>query len=142
MSGIAAFYRKRIYEGELKKNPKYMSANAIEILGRGDTCALIIHSPSDNMVSYKKHFLKMKNAFSGKESISFLTVPDAYHNPTYTKEAVKAKHEFQAKLKKALKKNKLSTTEECEQFVNSLDWYKITEQNQEVWARIYEFLAD
>lgn len=142
MSGVAALYRKRIYEGELSKNSKYMSANAIEILGNSDTCALIIHSPNDNMVSYKKHFIKMKNAFSGKENISFLTVPNTYHNPTYTPEAVKAKRNFQAKLKKALKKNKLSTTEECERFVNSLDWYKITEQNEETWGRIYEFLRD
>ena len=69
-------------------------------------------------------------------------MPDADHNPTYTKEAVKAKHDFQAKLKRAQRKNKLSTTEECEAFVNSLDWYKITEQNEDVWKRIYEFLSD
>ena len=94
------------------------------------------------MVKYKKHFVKLKNALGDKENISFLTVPDCDHNPTYTKAAVKAKHDFQAKLKHALKKNKLSTAEECESFVRSLDWYKITEQNEDVWARIYEFLEN
>lgn len=142
LSGIASIFRRRIYENELAKNPKYMSCNAIEILRNSDTCALIIHSPNDHMVKYKKHFVKLKNALGDKENISFLTVPDADHNPTYTKEAVKAKHDFQAKLKRAQRKNKLSTTEECEAFVNSLDWYKITEQNKDVWARIYEFLSD
>ncbi len=140
MSGIASIFRKRIYEKELSKNTKYMSCNAIEILSNSDTRALIIHSPNDHMVSYKKHFLKMKNAFSGNENISFLTVPNVYHNPTYTEAAIKAKRDFQAKLKRALKKNKLSTTEECERFVNSLDWHQITEQSSEVWAKIYDFL--
>ena len=142
MSGIASIFRKRIYENELIKNPKYMRCNAIEILSNSDTRALIIHSPNDHMVSYKKHFIKMKNALADNKNISFLTVPDAYHNPTYTKAAVKAKQDFQARLKRAQKKNKLTTTEECEAFVTSLDWYKITEQNDEVWSKIYEFLAD
>lgn len=140
MSGIAALFRKRLYDAELKKNPEYMTANAIEILSNSDTCALIIHSPNDHMVKYKKHFLKMKNALANKKSISFLTVPNTDHNPTYTEAAVRAKRDFQAKLKRAHKKNKLSTTEDCEAFVKSLDWYQITEQNEAVWAKIYEFL--
>lgn len=140
MSGIAAIFRKRIYENELSKNPEYMSASAIEILGNCDTCALIIHSPNDHMVSYKKHFLKMKESLSDNERITFLTVENTYHNPTYTESAVKLKQDFQKKLKRAQRKNKLSTAQACESFVNSFDWYKITEQNEEVWAKIYEFL--
>jgi hypothetical protein len=92
------------------------------------------------MVSYKKHFIKMKNALGDKAGITFLTVPNAYHNPTYTEKAINAKRDFQAKLKRALKKNKLSTAQACESFVNGFDWYKITEQNEAVWAKIYEFL--
>ena len=140
MGSIAALFRKRIYEKELSKSPKYMSANAIEILANSDTSALIIHSPNDHMVSYKKHFLKMKDALKDKSGITFLTVPNAYHNPTYTEKAIKAKRDYQAKLKRALKKNKLSTHEECQAFVDSLDWYEITEQNPEVWEKIYSFL--
>lgn len=140
MSGIASIFRKRIYESELKKCPEYMKANAIEILAKCDTSALIIHSPNDHMVSYKKHFLKMKDALLGNERISFLTVDGVYHNPTYTKAAVELKRDFQKRLKRAQRKNKLSTTKECKDFVNSFDWYKITEQNEAVWREIYEFL--
>jgi hypothetical protein len=92
------------------------------------------------MVNYERHFLKLKNALGDRKNLTFVTILGGDHNPNYTQKALMAKRDFQAKLKDKLKNKELNTKEECKSFVDSLDWYQITEQNDEVWAQIFEFL--
>ncbi|MBE6663174.1 MAG: alpha/beta fold hydrolase [Ruminococcaceae bacterium] len=140
LGGPLRVFAKKIYKGEVEKNPDYMEISALDSLKSVETKALIIHSPNDHMVNYKKNFVRLQKALCGKENVEFLTVDDARHNPTYTLEAVKEKDVFFKKLKKANKKKQLSTREGAEAFRDQFDWYKITEQSSEVWGKIFEFL--
>ena len=44
------------------------------------------------------------------------------------------------KLKKASKKKQLENKEDAEAFRDQFDWYQITDQNTEVWDKIFAFL--
>lgn len=138
--GLFKLFVNRVYKNEVAGNPKYMECSAIDTLANSDTEALIFHSPNDHMVNYQRHFLKLKDALGDRKNLTFVTVEGGDHNPNYTKAALLAKQDFQAKLRDKLKSKALNTKEECKEFVDSLDWYQITEQNDEVWTQIFEFL--
>ena len=140
LGGFLKVFAGKIYKSEVLKNPDYMEISAIDTLKNVETKALIVHSPNDHMVNYKKNFLKLKKELSGKENIEFLSVENTRHNPTYTPSAVKLKEDFFKKLKKAGKKKQLSTKESAEAFRDQFDWYGMTDQNTEVWDKIFEFL--
>ena len=139
--GFLRIFAKGIYKIELANNPVYMECSAIDTLKNSDVKALIFHSPNDHMVSYKKHFLKLQRSLDNKTDIEFVTVEGGKHNPNYTLNALVEKSKFQSKMNALLKKGKLSTDEEHKAFKKSFDWDKITEQNLEVWDKIYKFLA-
>lgn len=138
--GLLGIYAKKLYRREYEKSPKYMGACALNSLSNTDTECLVLHSPNDHMVNYERNFIKLKNKFESDKRFTFITVDGVYHNPNYTQNAVLAKRDFQEKLNALLKKNKLSTIEQCQNFVSSLDWDQITEQSTWVWDKIYEFL--
>ncbi len=140
LGGLLRVFAGRIYKDEVKLNPDYMEISALDTLASTNTMALIIHSPNDHMVNYKRNFIRLKKALKGKNNIEFLTVEGARHNPTYTLKAVKEKELFFKKLKKASKKKQLSTREDAEAFRDQFDWYGMTDQNTEVWDKIFAFL--
>lgn len=140
LGGLLRIFAKKIYKDEVSLNPDYMEISALDTLSKMTGKALIIHSPNDNMVNYKKNFLKLQKTFKDKENISFLTVSSTKHNPNYTEAAIKEKDKLFKEMKVAQKRNELSTAEGCQAFKNRFDWYKITEQNEDVWAKIFEFL--
>ena len=142
LGGILRIFAGKIYKGEVEKNPDYMEISALDTLKNTETRALIVHSPNDHMVNYKKNFVRLQKSLKDNKNIEFLTVEGARHNPTYTLEAVKAKDEFFKKLKKATKKKRLSNKDEAEAFRDQFDWYQITDQNTEVWDKIFAFLKD
>lgn len=83
------------------------------------------------------HYDALSEALKDKENIELVLLHDKGHNPNYTSAAVSYLSELSEKLKKV--KN-LKTEQEKEQFKNSFDWNKMTEQDEEVWNQILEFL--
>ncbi len=138
--GFLRIFAGSIYKREVKNNPVYMECSAIDTLKNSDVKALIFHSPNDHMVNYKKHFLKLQKALEDKENIEFVTIEGGRHNPNYTIKALTEKEKFQTEMRALLKAGKLSTSEEHKSFKDKFDWYQITEQNTEVWDKIFKFL--
>lgn len=129
------FLRKEIYDLEFKSNSKYIDFCAIDSLKDFKGKALIIHSIDDKMVSYKRHFYKLKKALNNSNNIAFLTVKGKNHNPNYSYDALKCKDSFFEDLKKF---DKLGIDEVT--FKNSYDWFKITEQDMSIWKIIFNTL--
>ena len=140
-NGFLRIFAKGIYKMEVKNNPVYMECSAIDTLKNSDVKALIFHSPNDHMVNYKKHFLKLQKALDGKEGIEFITVEGGMHNPNYTLRALEEKGKFQGEMQRLLKEGKLTTAKEHKAFKEKMNWDQITEQNMEIWDKIYKFLA-
>ena len=137
---ILSPFRPYLYKIEKETNPDYADSSAIDVLSATETDALIIHSLDDDSVSATRHFCKLKDALSDKPNVSFITLTDRGHNPNYTAEAVKYKAEFFTAHKKRIKKNLHKDKEAQKIFLSSYDWNKITEQDEEIWNKIYEFL--
>ena len=139
-SGLLKFYRKSVLNLETTAFPKHSAICAVDTLKNADTKALIIHSKDDSTVSYDKHFIKLKNALNGVDRVKFIGVDGKNHNPNYTKDAVNYKDAFASELKKKLKKNELQSDEAKKTFKNSFDWWRMTEQDADLWNKVFEFL--
>ncbi len=137
---ILAPWRSAALQIEAKTNPDHFSATAIANLKNTDTRVLFIHSTDDSTVSYGIHFEKLRSELSDNANISFLTVSGKDHNPNYTASAVKYKNEFFRDLISRKKKKKLLTDEQKTAFVSSYDFYRMTEQDAELWQIIFDFL--
>lgn len=139
--GLLSFGYKPVYNLEVSYNPYYASSSAIEALQNYQGYALIIHSKDDHVLKVKCHFKKIRKALKQSQNIEFLLVDKKRHNPNYTQEAVKLLQEY-LKIKETLvKEGALTTLEEIEEFNNSFDWWKITEQDMEIWSKIFEVLS-
>jgi hypothetical protein len=102
--------------------------------------AMIVHSDDDKTVSVKTNFFKLKEDLADRPNTEFLLVTDRDHNPTFTKPAVEYKNAFFKDLKQVKKRGTLVTDEDKSAFIASYDWRKMTEQDEEIWNRIFAFL--
>ncbi len=137
---ILAPFRGHIFGLESEANPEYVDLSAIETLLECDIPVLIIHSSDDATVSCKANFLKLRKALSNRDNTEFLLLRDRNHNPTFTRSAVEYKKAFFKDLKRQKKLEKKNPKAQNPDFKSSYDWYKMTEQDEEVWNRIYAFL--
>ena len=137
---VFAPFRKALFQLERRTNPVFADANATDTLLNIERPVLIIHAEDDKTVSHKLNFCVLKKALSHKPDIRFISVSGSGHNPTYTAEAYKYKEAFFAKLKIERRKGRINTPEQKSAFIKSFDWYKMTEQNEEVWNKIISFL--
>jgi len=140
LGGLLKFYRKDILELELATNGKYAASSTLTALDGTDAKALFIHSTDDHIVAYDMHMKHLIDNLSDNGKVTLVTVSGKRHNPTYTEEAVKLLAEYNAKRGEAAKKKLLRTPEEYWAFVDSFDWWAMTEQDETVWNRIFELL--
>ena len=138
--GIGLIYRGSIYNLEKHTNPMYVDADARITLKNAKTKALVFHSEDDKLVSFNFHFKTLKKALKNAPNVSFVTLKGRGHNPNYTEDAVRYKDEFFAKLTEARNSGALADAKAKEAFVKSFDWYRMTEQDEAVWAQIFEHL--
>lgn len=136
--GILKGYRKAIMNLERECNPVFIKYNAIESLSKTDANVLLIYSDDDAMCT-RKHFDMLKDALGNRNNIEFMLENNKGHNPNYTREAVKYLSEFVNKRNKLKAKKKVSD-EDKSKFVSSFDWARMTEQDANVWNKIFEML--
>ena len=137
-SGILKPYRKAIWQLEESSNPDFVRFNAIETLKNSNTCALLIYSDNDALCSKVVHYDALLNGLSECKSVKFLLENGKGHNPNYTTGAVALLSEYISAKNK--NKKKLATEAEKKAFVSSFDWDSMTEQDERVWAQIFEHL--
>lgn len=137
-SGFRRVYRKAILNLEKSVNPKFSEFSAVNSLLDSTTKALLIYSDNDKMCRIA-HYKILQKALSDKENVSFILENGKGHNPNYTEEAVKLLGEF-GKARGELLRKKNLTEEEKRNFVASFDFDKMTEQDEDLWNKIFEHL--
>ncbi|MBE6570733.1 MAG: alpha/beta fold hydrolase [Ruminococcaceae bacterium] len=140
--GFLSLLRPHFVKIEKRANEKYYFCSAEDSLMDTNAKLLVIHSADDNTVSCKLHFDFLKNKLSGRKNSDFLLVDKKGHNPNYTQDAVIYMKEFFSQLTLALKKDELKTDECRKAFVSKFDWQKMTEQDDEVWNKIFSILDE
>ncbi len=138
--GILKCYRKPVLELEKKSNPEFVSFNGADSLLNTNAKVLLIYSDNDKLVRRDTHFAALEKGLANKDSITLMLVRNKGHNPNYTEDAVKYLAEYSALLQKKNRKKELETPEQKKQFVDSFDWWRMTEQDQKVWDGIFECL--
>jgi len=140
LPGIMGVYAASMVREEQKGNPKYARINGLETLEKTKAKVLVIHSDDDKTVHKDKHYDPLLEKLSGRENIEFLLLTGKDHNPTYTVDAVTYKNAFWGELSKAIKEKQLETPEQQKPFMDKYDWWRMTQQDMDVWNRIFDHL--
>lgn len=135
-----AKYVPMLYALEKSTNPEYVTSDAISALHKTRAKALIIHSRDDKTVKAKHHFDRIRARLKDRPDTIFIELKGKRHNPNYTKDAVRYKDIFIKKLTKLRKAGKLTTEKEKKAFISGYDWYRMTEQDSDLWQKILSFL--
>lgn len=137
-SGLLKGYRKAVLKLEVDSNPRFANFSAAESLLKSEAKTLLIYSNNDTLCR-RTHYDILKSTLSDKENVSFILLSEKGHNPNYTEDAVKLLAEFGKARAKLLKRKNL-TNEEKAEFVSSFDFDKMSEQDCELWDKIFEHL--
>ena len=138
--GILSPLAKILYKLEADNNPGYADFSAIKTLESTTTPALIIHSLDDKTVSAKLNILNLRKQLFDRENLEFILLNGRGHTPQYTSDASSYKDEFFRHHKKLSKKGLLETEEQKSLLVNYYDWEAMTEQDDELWEKIFNFI--
>lgn len=140
-SGIMRIFRKTLYSVEQSTNANYTDADAATALIATNAQVLILHSEDDPVVNASIHFHTLQKDLGNRPNVRFLSVNGKAHNPTYTVDAVKYKDGyFVPLLSKKRKQNALTTDARKKEFLASLDWERMTAQDDTVWQEIFDTL--
>ncbi len=132
--------KKYITAIEKEANPVYASCNAVDSLNNTAAKALLIYSNNDKMVNKEMNFDYLASSLGKRENTSFVLEKNKDHNPNYTSDAVKYLAEYLGALN--AQKKKLKTTAQKKAFIKGFDWDRMTKQDEAVWQKVFDHLAD
>lgn len=138
-AGPLALYRRSIISLEREHGGEFARADALRTLEDFGGRALLIYSDNDKLCKKKLSYDVLCERFSGNERIELLLEHGKGHNPNYTSDAVKYLGEYASERTRLLKRGLLSSEEQKREFISRFDWRRMTEQDGDVWARIFEF---
>ncbi|MBR2650356.1 MAG: alpha/beta fold hydrolase [Clostridia bacterium] len=141
-SGIMKGYRRAVMALEEQSNPVFVKYDARQTLKETEARVLLIYSDDDKKCPRSPHYDALYNSLSGKENISFMLLHGKGHNPNYTADAVSYLNKFFSELTRRKRNGSLNTEEQRADFVASFDWNRMTEQDSEVWAAVFEALKE
>jgi len=139
-SGILRFYRPSVLRLEHESNPMYSLIDARKSLKNSQSRILYIASDNDPTVKTAYHFDSLKNSPPEGADIEFCLVHGKLHNPNYSASAVAELDKMSKAMTEGMKKKAFETAEAVDTFRNSWDWEKITEQDEEIWNKIFDFI--
>ncbi len=137
--GVLRPWKKAIMELETQANPDFIRFHAVESLQKTDAKTLLVYSDNDKLCC-KVHYDLLHAGLQNKKNIRFLLESGKSHNPNYTHDAVRQLNAYTAKRTKFLKKN--PTDAQKKEFVQSFDWYAVTDQDKAVWTKILDSLSE
>lgn len=142
MPGMLKGMRKKLYELERSSNPDYVEYDALQTLSNTTANVLLIASSDDKVVQKSHHFDVLQRELGHRKNIRFYLTENKGHNPSYTCDAVHYKDDFFAQFQKLVKKKKLETKLQQDAFMAGFDWFRMTQQDENVWNQIITHLKE
>lgn len=131
--------KKGILKYERKTNPKYANASVSEGLNRTSAKVFVVHSKDDRMLDIEAGLRFMK-ANVTNPNVRFVEVDGKGHNPNYTEDAVSYMNSTFGEYNRLVKKKTLKTFEQKQAYMNGKDFWRMTEQDPQVWKEILDNL--
>jgi len=130
---------KKVLKYEKEINSDYFNdMYNYDFLKNTDKKLLFIHSKDDQLVPYEISTKKIEEM--NNHSFEFVITDGKKHNPNYTAEAVNYMNDVFSEYNSLVKQKKLKTFEEKKNYFNEVLLSKITEQDNEIWNKIFSFL--
>lgn len=133
-------YSKEVMERERQHNPDYTDMEARESLKKSKAKLLHLQSKDDRKVTFDLSCALLQQALQGRKDTQFFVTDGKNHDPQRMAQAVKADLAMQQELEKERKKKHLVTKEQQLAFRNQFDWKQMTQQDEQVWKVILDFL--
>lgn len=140
LKGLLKHFRGDVMALEHSTSPDYADSTAVNAVSGCDVKALFIHSVDDHIVDYNVHMKHLMENLAHNDRVRFITVDGKQHNPTYAKNAVDLLRDYHQKREALEKKKGKRTPEEYKAFVDSFDWWAMTEQDESIWKEIFDFI--
>ena len=139
-SGILRFYRPSVMRLEHESNPMYSLIDARKSLKNSKSRILYIASDDDPTVKTTYHFDTLRKTPPEGADITFHLVHGKLHNPNYSASAVAELTKMTTAMTEGMKKKAFETAEAVDAFRTSWNWEKITEQDEELWSKVFDFI--
>ena len=130
--GKHKFIRHSIMKYEKKINEKLYNSYSYNAVKDTKTRVLFIHSKDDSVVGLDASAFSYKDKINNP-NVNYLLCEGKSHNPNYTYDAVKYMKESFGEYNKLIKAKKLKTFEAKKAYMDKLDWYRMTEQDEDIW---------
>ena len=86
------------------------------------------------------NILELRKQLLDRENTEFILLNGKGHSPHYTTEAAAYKREFFKHHGRLKRKGLLEDDEQKSLLISFYDWYRMTEQDEDVWEKIFAFL--
>lgn len=129
---VLGFLWPTIKKNEIDLFGDYARYDLLKSISNTKSNVLVLHSSDDKVVSYKKNFVELKEKINSY-NVTFKTVYNKGHNPTYKEDASKY-------LQTVFKNAKKIKNSELKNYFLQVDWQKATSLDDEVMNYICEFL--
>jgi len=129
--------QKAIYKIEKSQNPDYVDSTSVTAMEQAKCPVLLVHSTDDTMVKFAGTTGYLQETIHNG-NVRYLIVEHKAHNPNLTKPAVDMLNKDLGAYRQLVAKKKLKTMEAKKAYVDKLDFWAMTEQDEAVWAEIFK----
>lgn len=137
LTGKTAFMRRGVYRFERRVNPAFVDSCAVDAVKDTDAKLLFVHSRDDEVVPISVG-LGYIRARVDNPYVRFLELDGKKHNPHYTADAVAYMNECFGKYNRLVAEKKLKTDDEKREFCKDWDYFRMTEQDEDVWKEVFD----
>ena len=137
LKGKPGFIRRGILRFERKANPDCVDLCSADALEKTSAKALLIHSGSDVVVPISCGLGYVRDRVN-RPNVRFLEIDNKGHNPHYSADALAYMNAEFGEYNRLVAKKKLKTVDEKRAFTKDWDYYRMTEQDEDVWREILD----
>lgn len=134
-------FKKLIRRFELKVNPSYADSCSVDALKDTKAKALLIHSRDDQMAAISTGLDYVRSRINNP-NVTYLAVEGKFHNPNYTTDAVTYMQQTFGEYETLVRDKKLKTVEQKKAYMADKDFWRMTEQDEDIWAKIFSHMEN
>lgn len=140
LHGFKAPFRRYIYDYEKEQNKNYYKSSAITAIKNKDTNFLFFQSDNDQVIKCEYNALLISKNTNKFSNVKTVITKGKGHNLNYTIDGVLYMKDAFNKYNSLVKEKKLISIDDKKNYLENLDWKRMTEQDMEIWDEIFNLI--